>query len=175
MITAAYGVAMAQYNAWMNERLYALCAGLPDVERRRDRGAFFGSIHATLNHIVYADLAFLSRFTGDPAQVPELGVDLYPDFETLQRVRSALDARLCGWTATLQDDWLRESLTYVSKVDGRTRTVPRWVLVAHVFNHQTHHRGQVTTLLSQMGHDVGSTDLPFMPVWSAAPADDASR
>ena len=167
MITSAFGVVMAQYNAWMNERLYALCADLPDAERRRDRGAFFGSIHATLNHIVYADRAFLSRFTGDPPQVPELGIDLYPDFETLHLVRSALDGRLCDWTATLQDEWLRESLTYVSKVDGRTRTVPRWVLVAHVFNHQTHHRGQVTTLLSQMGHDIGSTDLPFMPVWSA--------
>ena len=173
MITSAYGVAMAQYNAWMNERLYALCAELPDAERRCARGAFFGSIHATLNHIVYADLAFLSRFTGDPPQVPELGVDPYPDFETLHRVRSALDVRLRDWTATLQDDWLRESLTYVSKVDGRSRTVPRWVLVAHVFNHQTHHRGQVTTLLSQMGHDIGSTDLPFMPVWSAAPAADS--
>ena len=173
MITSDYGVAMAQYNAWMNERLYALCAKLPDDERRRDRGAFFGSIHATLNHVVYADLAFLSRFTGDPPQVPELGVDLYPDFGSLRRVRSTLDVRLCEWAATLHDDWLRESLTYVSKVDGRTRTVPRWVLVAHVFNHQTHHRGQVTTLLSQMGHDIGSTDLPFMPVWSDVPAADS--
>jgi uncharacterized damage-inducible protein DinB len=170
MITSAFAIAMAQYNAWMNERLYALCADLPDAERRRDRGAFFGSIHATLNHIVYADLAFLSRFTGDPPQVPELGVDLYPDFAALHRARLALAARLCDWAATQQDDRLGESLTYASKVDGRTRSVPRWVLVAHVFNHQTHHRGQVTTLLSQMGHDIGSTDLPFMPVWSAPAA-----
>jgi uncharacterized damage-inducible protein DinB len=170
MITSAFALAMAQYNAWMNERLYALCADLPDAERRRDRGAFFGSIDATLNHIVYADLAFLSRFTGDPPQVPELGVDQYPHFAALHRARIALDARLCEWAATLQDDWLGELLTYVSKVDGRTRSVPRWVLVAHVFNHQTHHRGQVTTLLSQMGHDIGSTDLPFMPVWSAPAA-----
>ena len=172
MITSTFGIAMARYNAWMNERLYALCAELPDAERRRDRGAFFKSIHATLNHIVYADLAFLSRFTGDPPRVPELGVDLFPDFDALQRARSALDARLCDWTETLQDDWLQDSLTYTSKVDGRTRTVPRWVLVAHVFNHQTHHRGQVTTLLSQMGHDMGSTDLPFMPIYSAASAAD---
>ena len=170
MITAAYGVAMAQYNAWMNERLYALCAGLPDAERRRDRGAFFQSIHGTLNHIVYADLAFLSRFTGDPPQVPDLGVDLYADFAALQAARSALDARLCDWSAALQDAWLQDSLTYTSKVDGRSRTVPRWVLVVHVFNHQTHHRGQVTTLLSQMRHDMGSTDLPFMPIYSAGPA-----
>ena len=166
MITSAFAAAMAQYNAWMNRRLYALCAGLPDAERRRDRGAFFKSIHGTLNHIVYADLAFLSRFTGDPPQVPEFGIDLYADFAALQAARSALDDRLCDWAATLQDDWLQGALTYTSKVDRRSRTVPRWVLVAHVFNHQTHHRGQVTTLLSQMGHDMGSTDLPFMPVYS---------
>src|SRR5215203_3452676 len=106
MITAAYGVAMARYNAWMNERLFALCAGLPDAERRRDRGAFFKSIHATLNHIVYADLAFMSRFTGDPLQVPELDVDLYADFAALHAARLALDKRLYEWTGTLQDDWL---------------------------------------------------------------------
>ena len=163
MITAAYGVAMAQYNAWMNQRLYALCAGLPDTERRRDRGAFFKSIHGTLNHIVYADLAFLSRFTGDPPQVPELGVDLYADFAALQAARHALDDRLCDWSATLQDDWLQEPLTYISKVDGRRRTVPRWVLVVHVFNHQAHHRGQLTTLLMQRGIDPGVTDLIWLP------------
>ena len=163
MITAAYAVTMARYNEWMNRRLYALCAGIDDAERRRDRGAFFGSIHRSLDHIVYADLAFLSRFTGDPERVPELGPTLYEDFGALRAARAALDANLLEWTATLTDPWLAQDLTYASKVDGVTRTVPRWILVAHVFNHQTHHRGQVTTLLSQMGLDVGSTDLPFMP------------
>ncbi len=73
----------------------------------RDRGAFFKSIHATLNHIVYADLAFLSRFTGDPPQVPELGVDLYADFAALHAARLCARPRLCDWTATLQDAWLQ--------------------------------------------------------------------
>ena len=77
--------------------------------------------------------------------------------------RAALDARLPRWAAGLREDWLCEPLRYVSRVDGRTRTVPRWVLTAHLFNHQTHHRGQLTTLLSQLGLDIGSTDLPFMP------------
>ena len=166
----AHYSAFARYNAWANRRLYDAAAELSDEEYRADRGAFFKSIHATLNHIVYGDLAFLSRFTGDPPQVPELDVDLYADFAALHAARLSLDQRLCDWTGTLQDDWLELPLTYTSKVDGRRRTVPRWVLVAHVFNHQTHHRGQVTTLLSQMGHDMGSTDLPFMPIWSA-PAD----
>ena len=163
MIDAGYAATLARYNRWMNERLYALCATLPEAERRRERGAFFGSIHATLDHIVYADLAFLSRFTGDPPEPPELGVELHAGFEALRAARAALDARLVDWAGGLDDAWLRAPMSYASKVDGRMRTLPRWLLVAHVFNHQTHHRGQVTTLLAQLGLDVGSTDLPFMP------------
>lgn len=163
MISADYAVTMAHYNEWMNRRLYALCATLDDAERKRDRGAFFGSIHRSLDHIVYADLAFLSRFTGDPPAAPELGVELYPDFADLRAARAALDARILAWAATLDPEWLRTSLTYTSKVDGATRTVARWILVVHLFNHQIHHRGQVTTLLSQRGLDLGTTDLPFMP------------
>ena len=163
MVTSEYCRAMARYNAWMNSRLYALCATLPEEALHLDRGAFFGSVYATLNHIAYGDLAFLARFTGDPAVVPELDVDLFGGFDALRRQREALDARLIAWTATLAPEWLAETLTYTSKVDGAIRTRPRWLLLAHLFNHQAHHRGQVTTLLSQLGHDIGSTDLPFMP------------
>jgi uncharacterized damage-inducible protein DinB len=169
VITAAYCATFARYNEWMNRRLYATCATLTEEERTRDRGAFFKSIHSTLNHIVYADLAFLSRFTGTPVEVPELGVDLHPDFDSLRAAREALDRRLCAWAAALTPERLSESLTYRSKVDGKTRTVPRWLLVAHVFNHQAHHRGQVTTLLAQAGLDMGTTDLPFMPEFDSAP------
>ena len=77
MITASHAHLMAQYNEWMNSRLYAVCASVPDTELRKDRGAFFQSIYATLNHIAYGDLAFLSRFTGNPNVVPEPGADLF--------------------------------------------------------------------------------------------------
>ena len=163
MVSAQYAQTFARYNAWMNSRLFALCATLPDLELHADRGAFFKSIHATLNHIAYADLAFLSRFTGTPAEAPPLGVDLFGGFAALRLEREAIDRRLIEWTATLDDGWLAAPLTYTSKVDGATRTRPRWMLLAHVFNHQAHHRGQVTTLLAQQGLDIGSTDLPFMP------------
>ena len=162
MITASHAHLMAQYNEWMNSRLYAVCASLPDTDLRKDRGAFFQSIYATLNHIAYGDLAFLSRFTGNLSMVPEPGVDLFGAFEDLRSERAALDQRILAWSAGLSPTWLAEPLTYTSKIDGKTRTVPRWVLVTHMFNHQTHHRGQVTTLLSQMGLDVGTTDIPFM-------------
>ena len=167
MITTTYCETMADYNAWMNERLYGLCNSIPDIDRKKDRGAFFGSIHRTLNHILFGDLAFMSRFTGDPAEIPELGIDLHSDFEELKSARRALDQRIQSWSASLSEEWLQQGLTYSSKVDGVTRTMPRWVLVSHMFNHETHHRGQITTLLSQMGLDVGTTDLPFMPQYQA--------
>ena len=163
MITASHSRLMAQYNEWMNSRMYALCASLPDAELRKDRGAFFKSMYATLNHITYGDLAFMSRFTGNPGMVPDPGSELFGSFGLLRTERAALDQRILAWSESLSPSWLAEPLTYESKIDRRTRTVPKWVLVTHMFNHQTHHRGQVTTLLSQMGLDIGTTDIPFMP------------
>lgn len=167
MITAEHCHLMADYNRWMNRKLYEVCAGMDDAARKQDRGAFFGSIHSTLNHILYGDLAFMSRFTGEPEEVPPLGVDLYVEFDEMRRVRAALDDRIVEWAAGLTAEWLAGTLTYESKVDGVTRTVPHWAIVTHMFNHETHHRGQATTLLSQAGLDVGTTDIPFMPRFNA--------
>lgn len=163
MITAEYCQMMAQYNRWMNQRLYECCVNIDDNERKDDKGAFFGSIHQTLNHILYGDLAFMSRFTGLPQEVPELGIDLFDDFYNLRLAREDLDNRIITWASEMSDDWLENTLTYTSKVDAVTRTVTHWVLLTHMFNHEIHHRGQLTTLLSQMDLDVGSTDITFMP------------
>lgn len=163
MIDATYCMIMAEYNQWMNHKLYSLCASIPDAERKQDNKAFFKSIHSTLNHIMYGDLAFMSRLTGHPKQVPELGEDIHTNFDDLREARSDLDVRILNWAATVSEDWLGENLTYESKVDGKHRTLPKWVIVTHMFNHETHHRGQITTLLSQMELDIGSTDIPFMP------------
>lgn len=154
---------MAEYNEWMNRKLFAACEGLTEAALHEDRGAFFKSVYLTLNHIAYSDISFLSRFTAEPAEIPPLGVDLFGSFAALRSAREALDTRLKSWSASLTTEWLTLPLTYTSKVDNQERTVPRWVLVTHLFNHQTHHRGQVTTLLSQQGIDIGSTDIPFMP------------
>ena len=116
MISRDWCVMMARYNEWMNRRLYALVATLPEDDRIRERGAFFGSIHATLDHIVYADLAFLSRFTGDPPEAPALGVVNYPKFDELRAVRERLDARLREWCGALDAQWLEGELGYTSKV-----------------------------------------------------------
>ena len=134
MIDRQYCIVMTSYNCWMNERLYACCARIADTERRHDRGAFFGSIHATLNHLLYGDLAWLSRFTDDPPQAPRLGEEIYADFATLRAAREQLDARLLAWAESLEPAWLEAPFRYASQVDGHERTVPTWVLVTHLFN-----------------------------------------
>ena len=163
MIDTHYCQLMAEYNEWMNAKLYRACASLPESVLHEDKGTFFKSIYLTLNHIAYSDLAFLSRFTGEPSQVPALNQDLFGSFHQLSIERNRIDARLSQWAIGLTPQWLEQTLTYASKVDGSKRTAPNWVLVTHLFNHQIHHRGQITTLLTQLGLDLGSTDLPFMP------------
>ncbi|HEX6999153.1 MAG TPA: DinB family protein [Gammaproteobacteria bacterium] len=154
---------MAAYNEWMNGRLYAVCAELPDEERRRDRGAFFKSIHGTLNHLLLADKVWLGRFVGEPFAVKSLDQELFHDFEDLERARIETDRRIVEWAATLTDEVLAGTLNYTSIVDSKPRSVEMWFVVAHFFNHQTHHRGQLTALLSQCGKDYGVTDLLVLP------------
>ena len=159
--------ALARYNTWMNEKLYALCATLGDDERQRDRGAFFKSIHGTLNHLLLADRVWLARFTGET--VPEgfmgpgirsLDQELYADFEELRRERRLTDGKLSAWVAELTPERLAAPLVYLRR--GQKQEFPLWWAVAHLFNHQTHHRGQITTLLMQQGSDPGVTDLVAM-------------
>ena len=163
MIDAAYCQTMARYNRWMNEKLYDLCEVIPDEQRKEDRGAFFHSIHGTLNHILSSDLAWLSRLTGEPPEPPKLGGEIRASFDALRQYRGEIDERLLAWSATLSADWLKSKLTYTSQMDGITRVLAQWILVVHLFNHQIHHRGQLTTLLTQLGHDPGATDLHKLP------------
>ena len=155
-----YYSVMATYNQWMNQKLYYLCADIPDLERKSDRGAFFKSIHGTLNHILVADLIWLGRFTQQPFTA-QLDKEIYSDFSELRVQRERLDLTIIDWAQDLTPDWLNVDFTYTNS-SGYTRTLPHWLLVTHMFNHQTHHRGQLTTLLNQMGYQSGVTDLPAM-------------
>ena len=161
---------MARYNRWFNQRLYAACEPLGDVERKRDRGAFFGSIHHTLTHLVLADKMWLERFTRQGVdfaalplalvQLPEgsdYTSDLHPDWADLQLTRQTLDAAMEHWLADMPPEFLLSTLHYAN-TKGVQRAHPAWLALSHLFNHQTHHRGQVTTLLMQAGVDVGVTD-----------------
>lgn len=163
MIDPEYCRLLARYNAWMNERLYAVVAAMPDEERKRDVGAFFGSIHRTLNHLLWGDSIWLARFTGTPYAHAAYGADLHGDFATLARERAIADAAILNWAQRLEAAWLASALEYTRRADTQTVRIPAWVAVTHMFNHATHHRGQLSTLVKQAGRDLGVTDLPFMP------------
>ncbi|WP_448532617.1 DinB family protein [Parathermosynechococcus lividus] len=154
---------MARYNRWMNETLYECSSGLSDEARKRDMGAFFKSIHGTLNHLLLADRIWMGRFTGQPFHVTSLDQELYTDFEVLRSEREAEDQRIIAWVASLSSQDLENDLVYTSIVNPEPRRYPLWFALAHFFNHQTHHRGQVTTLLTQLGVKVGVTDLIWLP------------
>jgi len=154
---------LARYNQWMNEKLYQVCAEIPDQKRKEDLGAFFQSIHGTLNHLLYGDKAWMGRFTGHPYSITVIGENLYEDFEELREERIKIDQDIVEWSRSLSVEWLEFPFEYTSNVDQKTRVLPTWILVTHLFNHQTHHRGQVTTLVKQLGYDPGITDLPWLP------------
>ena len=163
MISVEYCRLLARYNRWMNERMYAAAAALPDEERKRDRGAFFGSIHRTLNHILWGDRMWLGRFTGEPCTVTAYGADMFDEFATLAREREITDTRILDWAGRLSADWLAGPIEYRAASDGKLRRAPAWIAATHLFQHATHHRGQLSTLLRQAGQDPGVTDLPYLP------------
>jgi uncharacterized damage-inducible protein DinB len=156
--------ALARYNRWMNDKLYAAVATLSDEARKRDSGAFFKSIHGTLNHLLLADRVWFARFTGVTVAdgfmgpgIRALDQELYADFADLRRERELTDDELSAWVSGLSDERLAAPLVFLRR--GQKLECPLWWAVAHVFNHQTHHRGQITTLLTQQGCDPGVTDL----------------
>jgi len=163
MIDVEYARLMARYNRWMNQQLYRHCAALSDQTRKQDRGAFFKSIHGTLNHLLYGDIAWLYRFTGRALDGLDPHAGLYDDFVALSQRRATLDEELIAWVETLDAQWLAADFDYYSQAYRQRFTRPAWTLLVHLFNHQTHHRGQITTLLRQLGIDPGITDLPMLP------------
>ena len=150
----------ARYNAWANDRLYAACALLPDVEFRAPRQAFFGSIMATLNHILVGDRAWLGRLEGVPSGITRLDEILFEDLAELTRARVAEDDRIRTLVDGLNAEALEHEVVYRTMAGVEHRTPTPWVL-SHLFNHQTHHRGQVHALLSQTTVKPPPLDLIF--------------
>ena len=164
MISIAYCKQFARYNRWQNQQHFAAAATLPDGTRKRNMGAFFKSIHATFNHVLVADYLWLSRLDEEPCAVRSLDEELYGDFDELRKQRGFTDDRLDRVVGKLTNEQLGRSLTYRRMSGGADEvTTPLPLVFMHLFNHQTHHRGQVTTLLMQCGVDVGRTDLAWLP------------
>jgi uncharacterized damage-inducible protein DinB len=167
MITPAYVGTLARYNRWQNRSIYGAADTLTDAQRKEPRGAFFGSIHATLNHLLYGDQAWIFRFTGThkpKASTLAESVSMCPDWDELKRARRAFDEVIISWADRVDPEWLEGDLVWYSGALKRELTRPNALLVAHMFNHQTHHRGQVHCLLTQFGAKPDDTDLPFMPI-----------
>ena len=161
---------MATYNQWMNRKVYDAAAALTHAQLTLDRQAFFGSILGTLNHLMLGDTVWLKRFAEHPANFAALaplnGVatpgDLkqlaFANLAELSAHRAWLDQLIIDWTHSLHEPHLDQRLRY-HNMRGVAAEKPFFGLLVHFFNHQTHHRGQVTTLLTQAGVDVGTTDL----------------
>lgn len=165
---------MAEYNQWMNAKLYEVCARLSLAELHENRGAYFGSVIGTLNHLVVADILWLQRIgrglgdrpeLGDVMQLPTpeaLNTTIDSNLKQLEGLRKSLDESLLSFARTIEDVDLQKTIIY-KNIKGVESSRGVFTLLMHVFNHQTHHRGQMTTLLSQAGQDVGVTDLLALP------------
>jgi uncharacterized damage-inducible protein DinB len=141
---------LADYNAWANGRVYRMAARLSDVDYRRDAGAYFRSLHGTLNHLLVADRVWLRRLTGNGPQPAALNEILFDDLSELSAARAAEDSRLIGYVASLSDAQLEEDSDYRT-LSGAPQRQRRRDILAHVFNHQTHHRGQAHAILTTLG------------------------
>jgi len=159
-MSAEYFQRLARYNRWANERLYAACAELDEKALKKDREAFFGSILGTLNHILVADRIWLARITGTETDLQSLDEILYPDFAGLHEARRAEDARIVDCVDSLTAESLEGFLHY-RNMAGEPQQTRLEMVYAHFFNHQTHHRGQTHTLLSQAGAETPSLDLIY--------------
>jgi uncharacterized damage-inducible protein DinB len=150
---------LAAYNAWANRRLYDATAKLSDADYRADRGAFFGSLHGTLNHLLLGDLIWMHRFTGEGEEPAQLDAILFEDFTALRQAREIEDALIVGYVDSLDEARLAGTIRYRSTrrpAEIEQKLAP---LLLHFFNHQTHHRGQAHCLLTGLAGEAPSLDL----------------
>ncbi|MFC4624165.1 DinB family protein [Daeguia caeni] len=150
---------LAYYNQWANERLYAAAADLSDADYRLNLGLFFGSIHATLNHLLVADRIWMKRLTGEGNHPDRLDAIIADNFIMLRDLRIAEDERICRYIDTMTSEQLAGRFTYITLSDMRTVSQRVAPALAHFFNHQTHHRGQIHAALTRLGTDAPSLDL----------------
>jgi uncharacterized damage-inducible protein DinB len=164
MITPEYARTMAAYNAELNRRVFGAALRLPDEERRADRGVFWRSIHGTLSHVLWADRIWLSRFGvgAQPTAAIQDSDKLVDDFGDLWSQRQGLDEVIVDWAGRLSETDLQGDLAWYSGAVGRNMVRSKALVVMHIFNHQTHHRGQAHALITRAGETTGDTDLPFV-------------
>lgn len=151
---------MAAYSTWANRRLMVACGGLSAAAFEANRGAYFGSLLGTLNHLLAVDRIWLKRLTGEGEAPDRLDAILYDSFETLRPARDAEDERIAAYVASLTEAELAVRMTFRT-MGGREVAHSRDEVLSHLFNHQTHHRGQAHNLLSQLGQAAPPLDLIY--------------
>ena len=151
----------AGYNAWANDRLYAAAAQLSDAEYRTDKGAFFKSMHGTLNHLLATDRIWMKRFTGEGEAPDRLDAILHDRLLDLRAARDAEDRRIVAWVGSLDEARLKGVIRYrrVSTPDEFVQ--PLMPALDHWFNHQTHHRGHAHMILTSLGKKAPELDLLY--------------
>lgn len=140
---------MALYNQLANDRLYRCCSELSEAEIKKEMGAFFGSILGTLNHILVGDLIWINRLEGTPIKIP-LNEILHPTIQELWEARKVVDDRIVNFSHVLTEEKLSSILKFTNSA-GEDKSLPYLICVGQLFNHQTHHRGQIHTLFTQLG------------------------
>jgi len=165
----AYFTQRAVHNRWANARLYEAALSLSEADYRRDVGAFFKSMHGTLNHLLLTDRLWLKRLTGEGEHPNQLNAILHEDRRALALARADEDDRIVAYIASL-DDSMIEGLQKYATTSGKEFEQKRSDILAHLFNHQTHHRGQAHTILSiSTGKEPPQLDLLLMQRGTAAP------
>lgn len=157
-----YGRCMARFNSWQNGLLFDLCDQIGDAARREDRNMFFGSIHNTLNHLLYVDMRILGILRTGQADAFDARTIVADDFETLQAKRLEVDEEIAAFVESNDHAW-QDEFREMPGAEGVVTKVPRQLFLMQIFNHQTHHRSQITSELHKMGIDYGVTDLPYTP------------
>lgn len=166
MIDRPHVLMMAQYNAWQNKQIMNIVKLMDEAALHVDHKAFFGSIMATLNHILWADTVWMSRWCDDvpaPAKGTAPGTEFTETLGVWQAERFHMDGRIRIWAETLSNFDLIGDLTWYSGTMEADITQPKALCITHMFNHQTHHRGQVHAMLTASGSTAPVTDLCFMP------------
>ncbi len=160
LVTARYHT-FAAYNAWANRRLYEAATRLSPTAYRAERGAFFGSVHGTLNHLLVTDRIWMRRLTGAGTEPASLDAILFETLEDLAQARVAEDARITAYVGGLDAATLAADHSYVNVAGARFTQVLATIL-DHVFNHQTHHRGQVHCLISGLLGNAAAPSLDLI-------------
>lgn len=150
---------LAAYNGWSNRRIYDVAAELPDADYRANRGAFFKSIHGTLNHLLGADRIWMKRFTGQGEAPDRLDAILFDDLPSLRVARQREDERIIAYIGGLTEDALKTRFRYRTITNPADVEQPLAPALLHFFNHQTHHRGQIHALLTGLGREAPALDL----------------